>query len=46
MRLDAGGDPARDRQSKWMAITFAYMLALAYLGSLVTYNIAHALGLG
>jgi ferrous iron transport protein B len=32
--------------SKWMAITFAYMLALAYVGSLVTYNIAHALGLG
>jgi ferrous iron transport protein B len=32
--------------SKWMAITFAYMLALAYVGSLVTYNIAHALGFG
>jgi ferrous iron transport protein B len=31
---------------KWMAVTFAYMLALAYVGSLITYNIAHALGLG
>jgi ferrous iron transport protein B len=31
---------------KWMAVTFAYMLALAYVGSSITYNIAHALGLG
>jgi ferrous iron transport protein B len=31
---------------KWMAVTFAYMLALAYVGSLITYNIAHALGAG
>jgi ferrous iron transport protein B len=31
---------------KWMAVTFAYMLALAYVGSLVTYNIAWALGAG
>src|SRR6202795_4086981 len=31
---------------KWMAITFAYMLALAYVGSLITYNIARALGAG
>jgi ferrous iron transport protein B len=31
---------------KWMAITFAYMLALAYLASLATYNIAYALGAG
>ena len=31
---------------KWMAITFGYMLALAYAASLVTYNIAVALGAG
>ena len=31
---------------KWMAVTFAYMLALAYLASLATYNIAYALGAG
>jgi ferrous iron transport protein B len=31
---------------KWMAITFAYMLALAYAASLATYNIAVALGAG
>jgi ferrous iron transport protein B len=31
---------------KWMALTFAYMLALAYVGSLITYNIACALGAG
>jgi ferrous iron transport protein B len=30
----------------WMAATFAYMLALAYAASLVTYNIAVALGAG
>src|SRR6202790_4517859 len=32
--------------SKWMAITFAYMFALAYAASLATYNIAVALGAG
>jgi ferrous iron transport protein B len=31
---------------KWMAVTFAYMLALAYLGSLITYTLARALGAG
>jgi ferrous iron transport protein B len=31
---------------KWMAITFGYMFALAYAASLVTYNIALALGAG
>jgi ferrous iron transport protein B len=31
---------------KWMAVTFFYMLALAYLGSLITYNVASALGAG
>jgi ferrous iron transport protein B len=31
---------------KWMAITFGYMFALAYAASLVTYNIAFALGAG
>src|SRR6195256_5674178 len=31
---------------KWMAVTFGYMLALAYLGSLATYNIAVSLGAG
>jgi ferrous iron transport protein B len=31
---------------KWMAITFAYMFALAYAASLVTYKIAIALGAG
>jgi ferrous iron transport protein B len=31
---------------KWMAVTFGYMLALAYLASLATYNIAVALGAG
>jgi ferrous iron transport protein B len=31
---------------KWMALTFAYMLALAYAASLVTYNVAVALGAG
>ena len=30
----------------WMAITFAYMLALAYLASLATYQTAIALGAG
>jgi ferrous iron transport protein B len=31
---------------RWMAVTFGYMLALAYLGSLITYNVAVALGAG
>src|ERR1700749_3072320 len=31
---------------KWMAVTFIYMLTLAYLASLATYNIAVAAGLG
>ncbi len=31
---------------KWMAVTFAYMLTLAYLASLLTYNLARALGTG
>jgi ferrous iron transport protein B len=31
---------------KWMALTFAYMLALAYAASLATYNIAVAFGAG
>src|ERR1700744_3946392 len=31
---------------KWMAVTFIYMLTLAYLASLATYNIAVAGGLG
>jgi ferrous iron transport protein B len=29
-----------------MAVTFGYMLALAYLASLITYNVAVALGAG
>ncbi len=31
---------------KWMAVTFLYMLTLAYLASLLTYNIARASGAG
>ncbi|WP_426530111.1 ferrous iron transporter B [Bradyrhizobium sp. McL0615] len=31
---------------KWMAVTFGYMLALAYAGSFLAYNIARALGAG
>jgi len=31
---------------KWMAVTFGYMLALAYAASLATYTIAIALGAG
>ena len=31
---------------RWMAVTFFYMLALAYVGSLITYTIAVALGAG
>jgi ferrous iron transport protein B len=31
---------------RWMVITFAYMLGLAYAGSFITYNVAVALGAG
>jgi ferrous iron transport protein B len=31
---------------KWMAITFGYMLALAYVAAFITYNVAVALGAG
>ena len=31
---------------RWMAVTFGYMLALAYLGSLITYHLAVAFGAG
>jgi ferrous iron transport protein B len=31
---------------KWMAVTFGYMLALAYVASLATYNISVSLGAG
>jgi len=31
---------------KWMAITFGYMLVLAYLASLITYNVARTFGAG
>src|SRR5664280_2286477 len=31
---------------RWMVITFGYMLALAYAASLITYNVAVALGAG
>ena len=31
---------------RWMAVTFAYMLALAYAAALVTYHVAVALGAG
>jgi ferrous iron transport protein B len=31
---------------KWMAVTFAYMFALAYVASIATYSIAVALGAG
>jgi ferrous iron transport protein B len=31
---------------RWMAVTFGYMLALAYLASLITYNVSVALGAG
>jgi ferrous iron transport protein B len=39
IRRETGG-------SKWMLATFAYMLALAYLASLATYNLAAQFGLG
>jgi ferrous iron transport protein B len=31
---------------RWMAITFGYMLALAYIAAFATYHIAVALGAG
>ena len=31
---------------KWMAVTFGYMLALAYIAAFITYNAAVALGAG
>jgi len=31
---------------RWMAVTFGYMLALAYIASFVTYHVAVALGAG
>jgi ferrous iron transport protein B len=39
IRRETGG-------TKWMAITFGYMFVLAYAASLVTYNVAVALGAG
>jgi ferrous iron transport protein B len=39
IRRETGG-------TKWMAITFLYMFVLAYAASLITYNIAVALGAG
>jgi ferrous iron transport protein B len=39
IRRETGG-------TRWMALTFAYMFALAYAASLVTYNVAVALGAG
>ena len=31
---------------KWMGVTFAYMLALAYIAAFITYHVAVALGAG
>jgi ferrous iron transport protein B len=31
---------------RWMAVTFGYMLALAYIASFITYHVALALGAG
>jgi ferrous iron transport protein B len=31
---------------KWMAVTFGYMMALAYIAAFATYHIAVALGAG
>jgi ferrous iron transport protein B len=39
IRRETGG-------TKWMAITFLYMFVLAYAASLITYNVAVALGAG
>ncbi|MGF6312393.1 ferrous iron transport protein B [Bradyrhizobium sp. i1.8.4] len=38
IRRETGG-------AKWMVVTFIYMLALAYVASLLTFNLAQALGL-
>jgi ferrous iron transport protein B len=32
--------------ARWMVVTFLYMLALAYMASLLTFNLARAFGLG
>ena len=42
-RFHARRHPSRDRRWKWMWITFAYMLVLAYVAALATYQIARAL---
>jgi ferrous iron transport protein B len=39
IRRETGG-------TKWMVLTFAYMFVLAYAASLLTYNVAVALGAG
>jgi ferrous iron transport protein B len=39
IRRETGG-------TKWMALTFAYMFVLAYVASVVTYNVAVACGAG
>jgi ferrous iron transport protein B len=39
IRRETGG-------SRWMFITFAYMMALAYIAAFVTYRTAVALGWG
>ena len=39
IRRETGG-------TKWMALTFAYMFVMAYAASLLTYNVAVALGAG
>jgi ferrous iron transport protein B len=39
IRRETGG-------SRWMVITFVYMITLAYLAALITYNVAAALGAG
>jgi ferrous iron transport protein B len=31
---------------RWMWLTFAYMLTLAYIAAFITYNVAVALGAG
>ncbi|WP_295855261.1 nucleoside recognition domain-containing protein, partial [Tardiphaga sp.] len=37
IRRETGG-------AKWMIVTFVYMFALAYVASLITYNVARAFG--
>ena len=32
--------------SYWMVVTFAYMITLAYVAALITYNVARAFGAG